>query len=125
MYGLVCFLFFSGILRKDPRLLSVSLLVAFLYGSLVWGVLPVDQTISWEAHLFGSFAGIFCAFIYRKHGPQRPKAQWEIDEEMEMPEAARAGEEAEKNISTNITINYDYVERNTRTDSAEEENPRQ
>ena len=87
IYGLVCFLFLSGILRKDTRLLAVSLLVTFLYGSLVWGILPVDQSISWESHLFGSVAGFFCAFYFRKSGPQRPKAQWEIDEEMEKLQA--------------------------------------
>jgi len=83
IYGLVCFLFFSGLLRKDTRLMAVSMLVTFLYGSLVWGILPVDQSISWESHAFGSVAGIFCAIYYRKEGPQRPKAQWEIDEELE------------------------------------------
>jgi len=83
IYGFVCFLFFSGVLRKDTRLMAVSMLVTFLYGSMVWGMLPIDQSISWESHLFGSVAGIFCAVYYRKLGPQRPKAQWEIDEELE------------------------------------------
>ena len=48
IYGLVSFLFFSGILRKDRRLIAISLLVTFLYGSLVWGIFPVDQSVSWE-----------------------------------------------------------------------------
>ncbi len=83
IYGFVFFLFFSGILRKDTRLIAISLLVTFLYGSMVWGILPVDQSISWESHLFGSLAGILCAVYYRKDGPQRPKSQWEIEEENE------------------------------------------
>lgn len=82
IYGFVCFLFFSGLLRKDTRLIAISLLVTFLYGSLVWGILPVDQSVSWESHLFGAIAGTICAIYYRKDGPQRPKAQWEIDEEL-------------------------------------------
>lgn len=83
VYGLVSFLFFSGLIRKDTRLMAISLLVTFLYGSLVWGILPVDQTISWESHLFGGIAGLLSAIYYRKEGPQRPKAQWELDEELE------------------------------------------
>ena len=37
IYGLASFLFFSGILRRDLKLLRVSLAVAFIYGSIVWG----------------------------------------------------------------------------------------
>lgn len=84
IYGFVCFLFFSGLLRRDTRLVAISLLVTFLYGSLVWGILPVDQSVSWESHLFGAVAGTLSALYYRKDGPQRPKAQWEIDEEEEL-----------------------------------------
>ncbi len=84
IYGLVVFLFFSGLLRKETRLIAISLLVTFLYGSLVWGILPVDQSVSWESHLFGAIAGFLCAIYFRKDGPERPKAQWEIDEEYEL-----------------------------------------
>ncbi|REJ81664.1 MAG: rhomboid family intramembrane serine protease [Bacteroidetes bacterium] len=83
IYGMVSFLFFSGIIRKDTRLLAISLLVTFLYGSMVWGILPVDQSVSWESHLFGSAAGILCAFYFRNEGPKKPKPQWQIDEEYE------------------------------------------
>jgi membrane associated rhomboid family serine protease len=104
IYGFVCFLFFSGLLRKDTRLMAVSMLVAFLYGSLVWGILPVDQSISWESHLSGSVAGIFAAAYFRKTGPQRPKAQWEIDEEMEkQQQLSQTGDE--------FFIHYDYIEK--------------
>jgi membrane associated rhomboid family serine protease len=83
IYGFVSFLFFSGIIRRDTRLLAISLLVTFLYGSMVWGILPVDQSISFESHLFGAAAGIFAAFYYRKEGPEKPKTLWELEEEEE------------------------------------------
>ncbi len=109
IYGLVCFLFLSGVLRKDTRLLAVSLLVTFLYGSLVWGILPVDQGISWESHLFGSVAGFYCAIYYRKLGPQRPKAQWEIDEEAELliNEQSDIETKATSYSQNEININYE------------------
>jgi membrane associated rhomboid family serine protease len=112
IYGLVCFLFLSGILRKDTRLLAVSLLVTFLYGSMVWGILPVDQSISWESHLFGSVAGFFCAIYFRNLGPQRQKPQWEIDEEFELQNESIPEQIDETNSPTNgIIINYDYKEK--------------
>ncbi len=111
IYGLVCFLFLSGILRRDTRLLAVSLLVTFLYGSMVWGILPVDQSISWESHLFGSVAGFFCAIYYRQLGPQRQKAQWEIDEELEKVALENGTNEflpdSDQPVS-DIVINYEF-----------------
>ena len=76
VYGLVSFFFFSGIIRRDNRSIALALVVTFLYGSLVWGVLPIDKTISWEGHLFGSLTGILCAVIFRKYDPPK-KYDWE------------------------------------------------
>jgi membrane associated rhomboid family serine protease len=83
VYGFVSFLFFSGVFRWDKRLLILSLLTCFLYGSLVWGVLPIDPTISWEGHLLGSFSGIIIAFFYRKEGPQKQEFKWEDERDDE------------------------------------------
>lgn len=83
IYGIAAFLFLSGIIRKDFRLAAISLLVVFLYGSLVWGVLPIFPEISWEYHLFGGISGFIAAIIYRKQGPERIVWSWEIEEELE------------------------------------------
>jgi len=81
IYGFAAFLFFMGLLRKDTRSIAVSLLVTFLYGSMVWGVLPTDPKISFEAHLSGALVGILCAFIFRKTDPLPVKYDWEEEEE--------------------------------------------
>jgi membrane associated rhomboid family serine protease len=65
IYALAGFLFFSGVLRNDIRLLSISLIVVFLYGSMVWGVLPIRSGMSWEGHLSGMAAGVIMAWYYR------------------------------------------------------------
>ena len=129
IYGLVCFLFLSGILRKDTRLLAVSLLVTFLYGSLVWGILPVDQSISWESHLFGSIAGFFCAVYYRKLGPQRPKTQWEIDEEMDTmikeQKALINSDEFTSSTQNDVQFNYDLIEKKSEDPNTEAGNEKE
>ena len=66
IYGLATFLFFSGVFRKHLRLMVVSALVVFLYGSIMWGIFPFKSEISWEGHLFGALAGLLVAFNYRK-----------------------------------------------------------
>ncbi len=66
VYGLSSFIFTSGALIRSIRLMAVSLLVVFLYGSLIWGLFPIDWKISWESHLSGFIIGIFLAFYFKK-----------------------------------------------------------
>ena len=66
VYMLFSFIFFSGMIRKNYRLIAVSLMVIFLYGSMVWYLLPVKEEISWEGHLSGFIVGILFAFYFRK-----------------------------------------------------------
>ena len=80
VYGFVSFLFFSGIFRRDNKSIAIALIVTFLYGGIVWGVLPGQKGISWESHLFGGIAGIITAFIFRKIDPQK-KYDWEDEED--------------------------------------------
>jgi membrane associated rhomboid family serine protease len=83
IYALASFLFISGLIRRDPRLAAISLVIIFLYGSMIWGILPTKDSVSWEGHLSGFAAGILVAFFFRNEGPRRKKYQWEIDEELE------------------------------------------
>jgi membrane associated rhomboid family serine protease len=87
IYGLASFLFFSGLIRKYFRLVALSLLIVFLYGSMVWGIFPdVYRNVSWESHMLGFLSGIILAVNYRKEGPQEPVYEWMDEEEEEKPE---------------------------------------
>jgi membrane associated rhomboid family serine protease len=66
VYAFASFLFFSGILSKNRQLIAISLLVIFLYGGLIWGVLPGNAGISWESHLYGFAVGFILAYFYGK-----------------------------------------------------------
>lgn len=82
IYALAGFLFISGVLRKYLPLQAISLFVAFMYGSMIWGIFPTDSHVSWEGHLSGLVTGVILAFTYRKRGPQPPKYQYEIEKEL-------------------------------------------
>jgi membrane associated rhomboid family serine protease len=97
VYGLASFLFFSGIFRNDVRLLTIGLIVAFLYGSMFWGIFPIDPEISWESHFWGAVSGLVLSAFYRKQGPQRQKMEWE-DEPEDGPEG-NTGFPGKKNVS--------------------------
>lgn len=81
VYALVSFFFFSGIIKKDRRAMTLSLLVVFLYGGLAYGIFPVKEGISWESHLLGGLVGIFMAFLFKKKDVYQ-RYDWE-DEELE------------------------------------------
>jgi membrane associated rhomboid family serine protease len=66
IYGLAAFLFLSGIISYNVRLLTISLIVALVYGYLFWGIFPVKPEISWESHLWGGVSGFGLALLYRK-----------------------------------------------------------
>lgn len=86
VYGLASFLFFSGIIRRYFRLIALSLLIVFLYGSMVWGIFPgIYKNVSWESHMLGFFSGVVLAVWYRKEGPQKPVYEW-MEEEKEAKE---------------------------------------
>lgn len=85
VYGMASYLFFMGLLRWEPRSMAVALLVVFLYGSLVWGMLPIWTETSWEGHLGGALAGLCAALIFSGREPMdRPEVDHE-DEDTGLP----------------------------------------
>lgn len=94
VYGFASFLFFSGIIRKYFRLIALSLLVVFLYGSMIWGMVPeLYKDVSWESHMLGFVSGIIMAIIYRREGPQNPLIEWMKDDFEEPEQEEKPGEE--------------------------------
>lgn len=102
VYGLAFFIFLSGWIRRSKPLMGLSLLVVFLYGSIVWGVLPVDLSISFEGHFYGALSGVILAYVYKNQGPQKREYIWEEEENDEFPISV---EESNKPY----IIHYTYV----------------
>ena len=138
IYAMAGFLFTSGVIRKYLPLQGISLFVVFVYGSMIWGIFPIEPHISWEGHLAGLLSGVFLAIVYRKQGPQRPKYFYELEKEMgleppdfeaEWNERLRIAQERreaeersaqEHEQSKTIRINYIYTPKEKGDDSAEQ-----
>ncbi len=75
-----------GILRWDKRAIALSLVVSFLYGSMLWGVFPTTADISFEAHLCGAIIGVILAFTLKQLDPPPPlkRYRWEDEDEDEL-----------------------------------------
>jgi len=81
VYGLVSYVFVAGLIRLDRRAIAASLLVAFLYGSMVWGVLPIQSGVSWQTHLAAALIGLALAIALRRLDiPPRKRYTWEDEE---------------------------------------------
>jgi membrane associated rhomboid family serine protease len=78
VYGLVSYIFVAGLIRRDRRAIAASLLVCFMYGALVWGVLPIERGVSWETHLAAALIGMVLAIALRRLDiPPRTRYTWE------------------------------------------------
>ena len=78
VYGLLGYVFLAGVIRLDRRAIGASLLVAFLYGTMIWGVLPIQPGVSWQSHLAGALIGAALVFPLRRLDvPPRKRYSWE------------------------------------------------
>jgi len=79
IYVLASFIFFKGIFTKHYRLVALSLVVVFIYGSLLWFIFPLQEDISWEGHLSGFITGLLLALLLKAKIPDVKKYAWELE----------------------------------------------
>lgn len=96
VYALVSYFFFSGIFRRDSKSISLALVVVFLYGGLIWGILPGIEGISWESHLLGSLSGFLAAFFSKKKD-RSIKYDWENEKSDISPRELEVSYDPDKN----------------------------
>ena len=86
IFGLLSFLLVIGVLRWDKKAIALSLVVSFLYGSMLWGIFPTAANISFEAHFFGALIGLVLAFRLKRLDPPPPQKRysWEDEDEQEL-----------------------------------------
>lgn len=82
-HGLMFFIFVIGVLRRDRLAIVLSLIVFFLYGGMIWGVLPQQPHVSFESHFFGAVTGVALALLLRNRDPKQAvkRYDWEGEED--------------------------------------------
>jgi membrane associated rhomboid family serine protease len=80
-FGWLAFLLIRGLFNRSIGQILVALVLLFYWGSVLWGLIPGQPQISWQAHLFGAIAGIFTAWfcaaraVAKRRAAARPPAQ--------------------------------------------------
>ena len=67
IFAYIGFILFSGIFRRSFKSIIIGVIVFVLYGGALFkGIIPGQEGVSWQGHLFGAIAGVIAAYIYRK-----------------------------------------------------------
>ena len=113
IYGLNLFLIVSGFIRGNRQLIVISLIMVFLYGSFLWGMIPSlarPQNISWEGHLGGAIIGVVLAILLRKEGPQKEVHHWEEEDDTNETDNSESDEKPYWDVPTpsndELTVQY-------------------
>lgn len=117
VYGLAFFIFFSGVFRKDVKSIALACLVVFLYGGIVWGLLPIQPGVSFEGHIAGAIAGLMCAYFFRGVDRVEPHVWNEVEEDPDNVEEEPFWVRAKKELEEVV----EQVTDNSTTDEPDQE----
>lgn len=80
-HGLFFFLLVVSMLRRDRRSIALMMMASLLFGGMFWGVLPTDENVSFEYHLFGGAAGILSALLFWRWDPKPAEKRYDWEDE--------------------------------------------
>lgn len=102
VYALAFFLLISSLLRRDVQRMAIAFIIITFHGGLIWGLLPIQEGVSWEAHLYGAISGTLVAIKYRHLYPPAPPHNFD-DEDEDDPFKYKF--EGDQHYDTNKTLN--------------------
>lgn len=75
VYGWLVYLLVRGIFNRSAAQIAIGVVLGVIYSGLVWGVLPLDEGISWQAHLFGAIGGVAAGTVITSDDPPALRAR--------------------------------------------------
>ena len=91
IFGWLGFLLMRGIVERSLWNFAVAIVVGLLYGWQLVALLPTEERVSWQGHLFGFVGGLFAAIIFRRRrapAPTSPALSSTLVEDSRAPDQA-------------------------------------
>jgi membrane associated rhomboid family serine protease len=63
-FGWLVYLLVRGFFSRSASQVALGVILLFLYGGVLWGVLPGQPGVSWQGHLFGALGGVWAAWWF-------------------------------------------------------------
>lgn len=82
VFGYFGFLLMMAYFDRSCQAIIVAFLVVFLYGGLIWGILPRSDGISWQSHLFGLVGGVVAAYLLGKRERGKPAEDTPLEDDI-------------------------------------------
>ncbi|MFC4004814.1 rhomboid family intramembrane serine protease [Prauserella oleivorans] len=70
-FGWLAFLLVRGLFNRSVSQLLVAVVLLFVWGGMLWGVLPGNPGVSWQGHLFGALGGVLAAWVVARADRRR------------------------------------------------------
>ena len=71
IFGWLTYLLARGIWSRRAGQVVIAVLVLLVYGGLIFGVLPGQPGVSWQAHLGGAVGGVLAAWLLHRRRTTR------------------------------------------------------
>jgi len=71
IFGWLTYLLARGLWSRKAGQVVIAVLVLLVYGGLIFGVLPGQPGISWQAHLGGAVGGVLAAWLLHRRRTSR------------------------------------------------------
>lgn len=65
-FGWLLFLLVRGFFNRSAGQILVGVVLVVYWGGMLWGVIPGQPDVSWQAHLFGALGGVLAAWLVRR-----------------------------------------------------------
>lgn len=72
IFGFFGYLLARGYYERSAVAILMAVVAFLIYGGMIWGMLPLQQGISWQGHLFGFVGGVVVAYIQVRGNGTRP-----------------------------------------------------
>ena len=72
IFGWLTYLLVRGFFARSGGQIVLALVVFFFWGGILLGVLPGQEGISWQGHLFGALAGVLAAWLVARRSRLAP-----------------------------------------------------